>query len=153
VRFLLLTRLPGVRWADHRPHLDDEQSLHVHRCVGLLLRQFHHKSVNLNAQSFGGLSSSDRAWSTLADVVADRVDTLARRYRQTLRNAAFHHSGGAQELMAAYGADGIDQERLAVHDLLHTLEERIWIAIDQPAGWRSAVNRLDRRLQRVVHTG
>ena len=69
---------------------------------------------------------------------------------QTLRNAAFHQPNAARELAAVYGLDGIDPERLAVHDVLHTLEERIWLGIDQSSGWRTAVNRLDRQLEQAV---
>jgi hygromycin-B 7''-O-kinase len=222
VPFLLMTRLPGIRWADRRQHLTDEQSVRVHRRVGSLLRQFHRRSEGETARPFGGLSSREPAWSSLADAIDDRLATLAQRYRrlggsaltrnlerfvtrrydalrrfgqpilchndfidgnlllstrgelavtgivdferasfgdpmadlaQTLRNAAFHQPNGARELAAAYGLDGIDPERLAVHDVLHTLEERIWLGTDQPSGWRTAVSRLDRQLEQAARSG
>jgi hypothetical protein len=68
---------------------------------------------------------------------------------QTLRNATFHQPSGAEELAAAYGVDAADQERLAIHDLLHTLAQRVWISTDRPTGWRSSVRQLDAHLHCV----
>jgi hygromycin-B 7''-O-kinase len=82
VPFLLMTRLPGMRWADRRPHLTNEESASVHRRVGSLLRQFHRQSDDRTAQSFGSLTNWDLAWPSLADAVDDRLGTLVRRYRK-----------------------------------------------------------------------
>ena len=72
---------------------------------------------------------------------------------QTLRNATFHQPSGAKELAAVYGVDAAEEERLAIHDLLHTLAERVWISTDRPAGWRSSVRRLDTHLHGVSRAG
>ena len=52
-----------------------------------------------------------------------------------------------------YGVDAAEEERLAIHDLLHTLAERVWISTDRPAGWRSSVRRLDAHLHGVSRAG
>jgi len=72
---------------------------------------------------------------------------------QTLRNATFHQPSGAKELAAAYGVDAAEEERLAIHDLLQALAERVWISTDRPAGWRSSVRRLDAHLHGVSRAG
>jgi aminoglycoside phosphotransferase (APT) family kinase protein len=219
VPYLIMTRLPGVRWADRRPRLTVAESLVLHRRAGSLLRQFHRESHRHGPRPFGGLLNNDPNWPSLDEAVMERREHLARRYRdhggsaeligqverfltrrqhalnscqktvlchndfidgnllvtaagdpvitgvidlerasfddpmadlaQTLRNATFHQPSGAEELAAAYGVDAADQERLAIHDLLHTLAERVWISTDRPTGWRSSVRRLDAHLHCV----
>ncbi|MBA2529908.1 MAG: hypothetical protein H0V19_08110 [Euzebyales bacterium] len=46
--------------------------------------------------------------------------------------------------MAAYGVDGEQEHhRVAVHEVLHALDERTWIAYDRPAGWKQSIAALD----------
>lgn len=77
---------------------------------------------------------------------ADPMEDLA----QTLRNAAYHDEAGADELQAAYGVDDQERDRLAVHSLLLTLAERLWIDVDRPANWQPARDRLDEQLRQAV---
>ena len=219
VPYLIMTRLPGMRWADRRTLLTESQSMSLHRRIGSLLRQFHRESQRHGQRPFSGLLSNDPTWPSLEEAVMDRHEHLARRYRehgggadlvgqverflirrhdalkscqrsvlchndyidgnllvpaagdpvvtgvidferasfgdpmadlaQTVRNATFHQPSGARELAAAYGVDAAEKERIAIHDLLHTLAERVWISTDRPAGWRSSVRRLDAHLHCV----
>ena len=54
-------------------------------------------------------------------------------------------------LLDGYG--GLTAEevtRADVHEVLHLLAERSWVAVDQPSGWRESVERLDGLLQERV---
>jgi aminoglycoside phosphotransferase (APT) family kinase protein len=220
VPYLIMTRLPGMRWAERRPLLTAVESTMLHRRAGSLLHQFHRESQRHGQRPFGGLLSTDPTWPSLDQAVMDRYERLARWYRhhggsaeligeverfvsrrhdalnscqktvlchndfidgnllvteagdpivagvidfecasfddpmadlaQTLRNANFHQPSGADELAAAYGVDAGERQRLAVHDLIHTLAERVWISTDKPNGWRSSVRQLDAHLYQVT---
>ena len=88
VPYLIMTRLPGVRWADRRSQLTAAESLRLHRRAGALLRQFHRESLRHAPRPFGGLLSSDPNWPSLDEAVIDRREHLARQYRD--------HGGSAQ---------------------------------------------------------
>jgi len=218
--YLIMTRLPGMRWAERRPLLTAVESTMLHRRIGSLLHQFHRESQRHGQRRFGGLVNTDPTWSSLEEAVMARYELLGRWYRhhggsaeligeverfvigrhdalnscqkpvlchndfidgnllvteardptvtgvidferasfgdpmtdlaQTLRNANFHQPRGADELAAAYGVDAGERQRLAVHDLMHTLAERVWICTDKPTGWRSSVCRLDAHLYHVT---
>lgn len=73
----------------------------------------------------------------------DPLSDVAR----TRRHAWYHDPAAADLVTEAYGVDGDDEwRRVAVHEVLHALEERAWVAIDRPAGWRRSIARLDEYL-------
>jgi aminoglycoside phosphotransferase (APT) family kinase protein len=62
----------------------------------------------------------------------------------TLSHVRQHVPGDAEVLVAGYGALGpAERVRLDVHEVLHLVAERSWVAHDGPAGWRESVERLD----------
>ena len=63
---------------------------------------------------------------------------------RTRLHARSHDEVGADAMVKAYGLRSEDEERrVAVHEVLHAVQERTWVAIDQPHGWRQNVARLD----------
>src|SRR5215207_8569458 len=67
VPYLIMTRLPGVRWADRRQLLTESQSISLHWRTGSLLRQFHRESQRHGPRPFGGLLSTDPTWPSLEE--------------------------------------------------------------------------------------
>ncbi|WP_282945288.1 phosphotransferase family protein [Cellulomonas endometrii] len=62
----------------------------------------------------------------------------------TLSHVRQHVPGDAEVLVAGYGALGPDEQaRLGVHEVLHLVAERSWVAHDRPSGWGESVERLD----------
>ena len=70
----------------------------------------------------------------------DPLTDLART-----RLHAWHHDPATPDLVSdAYGVHGDHEwQRIAVHEVLHALEERTWVVGDRPAGWERSVARLD----------
>lgn len=59
-----------------------------------------------------------------------------------------HNSAAAAHLIETYGVTApAAKRRLAVHDALHILHQRNWIAYDKPSGWQKSIMSLDRRLR------
>jgi hypothetical protein len=72
---------------------------------------------------------------------------------QVWRHAAFHDPVAAAELVEAYGTRSeAEQQRMAAHVGLHTLDELIWISTDRPQGWQESMGVLERQLQ-ALHAG
>lgn len=70
-------------------------------------------------------------------------DPLADLARTKL-HARYHDPAAAEVLVNAYGVHSDDEHRrLAVHEVLHALEERTWIDSDRPTGWRRSIAALD----------
>lgn len=68
----------------------------------------------------------------------------------TARHLRDHDPAAAAHLIEMYGATTpAARSRLAVHDTLHTLHQRNWIAHDQPPGWCEGIQVLDERLRNV----
>lgn len=83
--YVLMTRLPGVRWADRRAGLDVQQSLALHRGVGELLRRMH----VLSQEGFGDLLHDGPRWPNAWARVDARCDQLVGQHV---------HAGGPVEL-------------------------------------------------------
>ncbi|WP_187365303.1 phosphotransferase family protein [Cellulosimicrobium cellulans] len=80
------------------------------------------------------------AWD---DPVADLALTLVH-VRQ-------HAPGDVGALLDGYGGLTADQTaRLGVHEVLHLLAERVWVAVDRPSRWRESADRLDGLLRARV---
>ncbi|SCL25805.1 phosphotransferase family protein [Micromonospora inyonensis] len=63
---------------------------------------------------------------------------------QTRLHVRYHRPADTTALTEGYGVDGPgEHQRLDVHEVLHALAERNWIAYDRPAGWRESVAALD----------
>ncbi len=208
--YVLMTRLPGVRWADRRAGLDAQRNLALHRGVGQLLRRMH----VLSHERFGDLLDDGPRWPTAwarVDARCDqlvgqhvhaggpvelghRVRRLVDRHRgalgscvqpvlchndfigsnllvastgepqlcgvvdleraswddpladvaQTKLHARYHDPAAAEVLVEAYGLQGdAEHHRVAVHEVLHALDERTWIESDRPAGWKRSIASLD----------
>ena len=70
-------------------------------------------------------------------------DPLADLARTKL-HARYHDPAAAEVLVKAYGVHSDDEHRrVAVHEVLHALDERTWIYSDRPAGWRQSIAALD----------
>ena len=70
----------------------------------------------------------------------DPLVDLAR----TKLHARYHDTAAAEVLVKAYGVHSDDEHRrVAVHEVLHALDERTWIYSDRPAGWRQSIAALD----------
>lgn len=70
--YVLMTRLPGVRWADRRVELDARQAPALHRAVGCLLRRLH----VVTHDRFGDVLDDGARWPTLGEAVTARCDRL-----------------------------------------------------------------------------
>lgn len=68
--FVVMTRLPGVRWADRRAELTPEQAEHLHRDVAALLGRLH----GVTGERFGGLVAGEPTWDTAWDRLKARLD-------------------------------------------------------------------------------
>jgi hypothetical protein len=175
-RFILLTRLPGVRWADRRSGLDPGHQKRLVRDVGNVLRRLH---CTLG-ERFGGMLSDDPQWSAVwAQIktklersvanhvaqggsvdLAERVRSFVFRHRElfgpALRPASAtmterrKHPGVGCRAAAhhAYGLSSTERRRLEVHVVLLALAERIWIVEDRPAGWADSAAALEDLLLR-----
>ncbi|WP_176738007.1 phosphotransferase family protein [Micromonospora inyonensis] len=63
---------------------------------------------------------------------------------QTRLHVRQHRPADTTVLVEGYGVDGPDEHRrLDVHEVLHALAERNWVAYDRPAGWRESIAALD----------
>jgi len=70
----------------------------------------------------------------------DPLCDLAR----TRLQVRYHDRAGADLVTRAYGVEGdAHHRRLDVHEVLHALQERTWIATDRPAGWQRSVAALE----------
>lgn len=70
----------------------------------------------------------------------DPLSDLAR----TKVHAAYHEEAAAQVFVTAYGVQTqAERRRLAVHEVLHRVEERTWISRDRPLGWAHSLAGLD----------
>ncbi|MEO3776144.1 aminoglycoside phosphotransferase family protein [Micromonospora sp. B11E3] len=70
----------------------------------------------------------------------DPLNDLAK----TRLHIRHHRPADTAALIEAYGVDGTDaHRRLDAYEVLHALEERLWVAQDRPAGWRHSVDALD----------
>lgn len=208
--FLLMTRLPGVRWADRRDVLDAATQTALTSAVGGVLRRLH----DVAGPGFGSLGAGavlratawDRVQDRAAELLAEhdrvggagevraRVGALLDAHRaafvacdravlchrdlvdanllvsdddparpsgvvdleraawddpmadlaQTRVHVRQHVPADADALVDGYGRlTPPEHERLAVHEALHLLAERSWVAWDRPAGWQGSVARLD----------
>lgn len=70
--YVLMTRLPGVRWADRQAELDGRQAPALHRAVGRLLRRLH----VVTHDRFGDVLDDGARWPTLREAVEARCDRL-----------------------------------------------------------------------------
>lgn len=101
----------------------------------------------------GNLLIANRSRPRIAGVVdletASWNDPLAD-LANTARHLPDHDPAAAAHLVETYGATTpTARARLAVHDALHTLHQRNWIAQDQPPGWRERIQVLDEGLRNV----
>jgi aminoglycoside phosphotransferase (APT) family kinase protein len=220
VPYVLMTRLPGVRWADRRAALPTRWSRPLHRDVGRWLRRLHAVSPAGLPTGLGSLLPGGPWWLTAGAAAEARGTDLIERYHQlgrpaevahgvrrlleqhasaldgsgppvlchndwvdsnllveptgeprplgvvdleraswgdpmadlaqTWRHAAFHDQAAATELVEAYGVgDEAERNRMAVHVVLHTLAELIWICTDRPQGWQRSVAELEHQLRTV----
>ncbi|MEU4569590.1 aminoglycoside phosphotransferase family protein [Micromonospora sp. NPDC023956] len=63
---------------------------------------------------------------------------------QTRLHVRQHRPADTVALVEGYGVGGPDEHRrLDVHEVLHALAERNWVAYDRPAGWRESIAALD----------
>lgn len=217
VPYVLMTRLPGVRWADRRAALPTRWSGPLHRDVGRWLRRLHAVSPD-RPTGFGSLLPGGLCWPSARAAAEARWQDLVQRYHQlgpptrveqglrrwvaqcalaldgfeapvlchndfvgsnllveptgkpTLlgmvdleraswsdpmadlaqvwRHAAFHDPAAATTLVEAYGTlSAAERQRMAVHVVLHTVDELIWIRTDRPPGWQRSAAALEHQLQ------
>ena len=223
VPYVLMTRLPGVRWADRRAELPAWWSRPLHHEVGRWLRRLHSVASGDSSTWFGALLPGGPRWPSVRAAVEARSADLVDRYRQlggparveagigrlveqhasaleaceapvlchndwvgsnllvepageprllgvvdleratwgdpmadlaqVWRHAAFYDRAVAAELVEAYGPlDEAEQQRMAVHVALHTLDELIWVSTDRPQGWQRSAAVLEDQL-RVLAPG
>ncbi|MDQ3709164.1 MAG: aminoglycoside phosphotransferase family protein [Actinomycetota bacterium] len=70
-------------------------------------------------------------------------DPLADLARTKL-HARYHDTAAAEVLVKAYGVHSDDEHRrVAVHEVLHAMDERTWIKSDRPSGWKQSIAALD----------
>jgi aminoglycoside phosphotransferase (APT) family kinase protein len=63
---------------------------------------------------------------------------------QTRLHVRQHRPADTSVLVEGYGVDSPDEHRrLDVHEVLHALAERNWVAYDRPANWRESIAALD----------
>jgi aminoglycoside phosphotransferase (APT) family kinase protein len=215
VPYLLLPRLPGLRWADRWAVLPPARAAALTVAVGRLLRRMH----GLTGERFGDLLPEGASWSSPWQRVDARCDELVRHDLQrggspvltgrvrdlvdssrlaldscrrpvlchndfvgsnilvatgpdpdilgvvdleraswddplcdlarTRLHVRYHDQAGADVVTRAYGVEGdAEHRRLDVHEVLHALQERTWIASDRPAGWQRSVAALETFLRR-----
>ena len=82
VPYVLMTRLPGIRWADRRAGLREKWSRLLHRDVGRRLRGLHAVSPTGSAPGFGALLPAGPRWPTAGAAVQARWAELAARYHR-----------------------------------------------------------------------
>lgn len=89
---------------------------------------------DLDPARVSGVVDLERAaWD---DPVADLALTLVH-VRQ-------HVPGDVEALLDGYGGlTAGEAARLVVHEVLHLLAERVWVAVDRPSRWRESAERLD----------
>ncbi|MDQ3431103.1 MAG: aminoglycoside phosphotransferase family protein [Actinomycetota bacterium] len=216
--YVLMSRLPGVRWADRRAGMNAQQSLALHRGVGQLLCRMHVLSRahfgDLSRAQFGDLLHDGPRWPTawaridarcdqlvgqhlhaggpvelghrVRRLVNDHRDALGSCVRpvlchndfidgnllvattgeprlcgvvdleraswddpladlaRTKLHARYHDPAAAEVLVKAYGVHSDDEHhRVAVHEVLHAMDERTWIQSDRPTGWKQSIAALD----------
>lgn len=86
--FVLMERLPGVRWSDRRAKLAEDQLADLHGRVAGLMRQLH----TLTGPAFGSLLDSGARWRTGWQQVMASAEQAAEDYQR---------SGGPADLVVA----------------------------------------------------
>ncbi|SDM54794.1 phosphotransferase family protein [Allokutzneria albata] len=76
VSYVVMSRVPGVRWADRRRALSPSQSRNLHRAVGTIMRRMH----GVRGEWFGDVLPEGPRWSRLRERMAARRAELVERY-------------------------------------------------------------------------
>jgi hygromycin-B 7''-O-kinase len=74
--YVVLTRLPGMRWGDRRAELSPEQNADLIRAVGYLLHRLH----VVPGERFGNLLPHGASWSSAWKRIDDRCDASVNEY-------------------------------------------------------------------------
>lgn len=107
VAFVLMSWLPGVRWAQCRPTLTRAQSAVLVEQAGALLRRIH----DVPGSWFGDLLVPPTARSTPVDSASTRCDEVVQRYLETGGPAK---TAAQLELFVSARLDSVDRCRTPV---------------------------------------